>query len=360
MDGFILLYRAIFNSKLYFAGKFDKTHAWIDLLLLANYSDSTIDKRGISVEVKRGQIAKSIDFFCERWQWSHKTVECFLKTLESSEQISIQRSRLINLISIVNYDKYQASIELCSEQNSEQNSEQSSEQIKKVPPIPPLQKYKKQSKQTKNVSNETSKSLDFDFSFVSEEFFEVFQKWLEYKASIGQKYKTQTTVKTAYNQLVRYSGGDVNVALEIVDKSIANSWRGLFEPKENELMQIKARYIPLEDRQKAFYNELTSYLGEYDKTILRGFYNKWAEPNQSGKFMKKELESTWDTKTKLELYTQHETNRTGAQPPRNNIDAFGHDIAAREQRFAAYGRMFEETKQLREKYDDPYFNIEGQ
>lgn len=107
MAGWIKIHRKITENPLYFSEEFTRLQAWIDLLLIANYNVSFIYVRGNKVEIKRGQIAKSQDALAERWKWSRGKVLRFLSELQKEGQIVQQKSNVINLISIVNYEYYQ-------------------------------------------------------------------------------------------------------------------------------------------------------------------------------------------------------------------------------------------------------------
>lgn len=107
MDGWIKIYRKITENPLYFAEPFTRIQAWIDMLIIANSGESFIYVRGNKVKVSRGQIGKNKDYLAERWNWSRGKVLRFLEELEKSGKIVQQKSRLITLISIVNYDLYQ-------------------------------------------------------------------------------------------------------------------------------------------------------------------------------------------------------------------------------------------------------------
>ena len=111
MKGYILISRKIMDLHFYFSEPFTKTQAWIDLLLLANYQDSRFQLRGITIRVKRGQIARSEDFFAKRWRWSRGKVRRFLNELANEQRIvqqTVQQNcRLLGLITIINYDAYQ-------------------------------------------------------------------------------------------------------------------------------------------------------------------------------------------------------------------------------------------------------------
>lgn len=118
MDGWIKLYRKITENPLYFSEPFTRLQAWIDLLVIANNEENYIYVRGNKVQVKRGQIAKTQDTLAERWKWSRGKVIRFLDELQKNGQIVQQKSRLITLISVINYERYQCGSTTDSTSNS--------------------------------------------------------------------------------------------------------------------------------------------------------------------------------------------------------------------------------------------------
>lgn len=60
---------------------------------------------------------------------------------------------------------------------------------------------------------------------------EVFKRWLSYKKAKRQTYKTHDSMQTAFKRLVKYSGGDPEVASEIIDQAIGNNYAGFFPLK---------------------------------------------------------------------------------------------------------------------------------
>lgn len=65
--------------------------------------------------------------------------------------------------------------------------------------------------------------------FVDARFKDYFARWLDYKRERKELYKVPSSLKAAYNRLVRLSGGSPERAAQIVDQSIAASWKGLYE-----------------------------------------------------------------------------------------------------------------------------------
>ena len=107
MKGWIKIHRCLLENSIYNCEPFDRTHAWIDLLLLANHKEGYFYKRGIRVDVKEGQVGYDIDSLSRRWKWSRGKVERFLKSLENDQNIVRQKNNVTTLISIVKYKEYQ-------------------------------------------------------------------------------------------------------------------------------------------------------------------------------------------------------------------------------------------------------------
>ena len=110
-NGWIKLHRIIMDHPDWLSEPFTKAQAWVDLLLLANHKVGHIWKRGILIEVQRGQVGYSEETLAARWKWSREKVRRFLGVLGRDERISRkpvqQNPKLSCLISIVNYDAYQ-------------------------------------------------------------------------------------------------------------------------------------------------------------------------------------------------------------------------------------------------------------
>lgn len=81
---------------------------WLDLLMLAAWEDrqTLVGKR--LVDVKRGQLIASMSYLCARWKRSRMMVEPFLNLLIEEKMIRKEVSHNIALITVVNYERYQA------------------------------------------------------------------------------------------------------------------------------------------------------------------------------------------------------------------------------------------------------------
>jgi len=111
-DGWIRLHRRIMENRYWSSEPFTRAMAWIELLLLANHTTGYIRKRGILIEVQRGQVGLSEESLAARWKWSRGKVTRFLSELIKTHQISRlpvqQNPKLSCLITITNYDLYQS------------------------------------------------------------------------------------------------------------------------------------------------------------------------------------------------------------------------------------------------------------
>jgi hypothetical protein len=61
------------------------------------------------------------------------------------------------------------------------------------------------------------------------EFKKIFLSWLQYKRKRGESYKDEKSALICYKKLSRYSNGDSNLALEIIETAMGNNWAGFFK-----------------------------------------------------------------------------------------------------------------------------------
>lgn len=214
MDGWIKLHRQIMENEFYFSERFSKGQAWIDLLLLANHKSSTIFIRGNEVKLERGQLGYAITTLAERWQWNERTVDKYLLMLQNREMIHYRKNHITTVITILNYDNYQNA----TEQNAEQNAEQSKNRIQ----------TNKNDKKEKNDKNPVDKLFNIiPDGLNTPDFIEVWKRWIIFRKEIKKKL-TESTAKVQLKFLL-----EQNNPIEVIEKSIRNSWQGLFELKNN-------------------------------------------------------------------------------------------------------------------------------
>ena len=188
MKGWIKIHRCLLENPIYNCEPFDRTHAWIDLLLLANHKEGYFYKRGIRVDVKEGQVGYDIDSLGKRWKWSRGKVERFLNSLENDQNIVRQKNNVTTLISIVKYKEYQT--------NDNANEHQTIKQTNT-------------NKNVKKEKNEKEVILD---------------SWIEYRKS-AKKTLTQQSIKSILVKMENYTNEQCKF---VINKSIEQGWQGLF------------------------------------------------------------------------------------------------------------------------------------
>ena len=180
-NGWIKLHRNIEKWPLYFVEPFTKAHAWIDMLLLANHATKTIDIRGNIIEIKRGQIGWSEQKLADRWLWSRMKVRRYLTWLETRQQTIQQKSAVLSLITICNYEKYQQNDTTDDTTEKQQTIQQTS--------------TNKKEKNENNEKNILPKAKYLDFVLLTEK---------EHKKLIDQIGEVET--KKAIERLNNYIG----------------------------------------------------------------------------------------------------------------------------------------------------------
>lgn len=129
-QGYIKLFRQLQDNEIWTSEKFTDGQAWVDLILLANHTPGIIKKRGIRIDLKRGQIGWSEVQLSKRWRWSRGKVRRFLKYLDAEKMIKTvqqtgQQNKFITThIEIVNYETYQGDGTANGTLNSTANGQQ--------------------------------------------------------------------------------------------------------------------------------------------------------------------------------------------------------------------------------------------
>ena len=106
-SGYILLHKQIMDNCLWEDKPFARGQAWIDLLLMANFKDGEMFSKGTVIQIKRGQVFRTIKFLSNRWGWSVKKTKGFLKLLENQKMVTLEGLQQGTLITIEKYGLFQ-------------------------------------------------------------------------------------------------------------------------------------------------------------------------------------------------------------------------------------------------------------
>ena len=90
----------------------------------------------------------------------------------------------------------------------------------------------KESKVKEIKEKKVNKGKEIAFPFSSENFIKYWELWLEFKKEqFNFTYKSNISIQAALNELVKLSEGKEDIAVKIIEKSIAKGWQGFFKLK---------------------------------------------------------------------------------------------------------------------------------
>ena len=88
-------------------------------------------------------------------------------------------------------------------------------------------------KETKVNKSKDSLEEDFEYLFFNESFKETFYDFLEVRKGLKAR-NTEKAKKLLLGKIEKLSRGNIQLAIQLVEQSIENSWKGIFEIKNND------------------------------------------------------------------------------------------------------------------------------
>jgi hypothetical protein len=99
--------RGIWNHPSFANEPLSEREAWVWLIGEAAFKTRTRRIGSVAIELSRGQVAASLRFMADKWQWSEPRVRRFLKRLKTDAMIDAATDAGVTVITICNYTKYQ-------------------------------------------------------------------------------------------------------------------------------------------------------------------------------------------------------------------------------------------------------------
>jgi hypothetical protein len=161
--------------------------------MIANHDDTFYFKRGIQIDVKRGQVGRSEVELSDRWGWSRTKVRAFLSYLEKEQQIKTHKSNITQLLTIINFKDFQG-------KEQQENSRSAAEVQQK-------DTYKNE----KNINKIIPRELN------TPEFIELYERWIVH---LEQKRKN-LTIPAIETQLMQLMGNPINQVMQVLEYSIS-------------------------------------------------------------------------------------------------------------------------------------------
>jgi hypothetical protein len=108
MSGTVNIARDIWQDTAFKAQPFTEREAFVWLIMEASYKAREKRVGNVCVNLSRGQLASSIRFMAEAWDWQKSTVDRFLKRLQSRDMIGTDSGTGLTVITVCKYDEYQS------------------------------------------------------------------------------------------------------------------------------------------------------------------------------------------------------------------------------------------------------------
>lgn len=250
MAGWILLHRQIRNHWIF--KRADYLKAWLTILLTVNYEDKTVLVDGELMPCKRGQSLNSLLTWAKEFGkgWTVQRVRTFFNLLKNDSMITLEGLRKTTRLTVCNYDDYQNDQHTDNMQINTQNNTQTTRKTTQQNDSESI--IYKDGQHTDNTQNNTqtthrlyttkrnniknnnnTKEACFDFSqkiwFEDSELNSLFIDFLKVREKIkavNSERAINTLVKTLRNLTTIKAD-----AIAIIEQSIKNSWKDLYQLK---------------------------------------------------------------------------------------------------------------------------------
>jgi len=108
VTGFYKMFRGWMQNPALLGDPYCRCAAWVWLVEEAAWAPRRRNIKGRTVELRRGQLTTSTRFLAAAWGWPETTVRRFLTRLKTDAMIGAESGAGQLVITICNYDKYQA------------------------------------------------------------------------------------------------------------------------------------------------------------------------------------------------------------------------------------------------------------
>lgn len=219
----IKIFRKAADNGLFCEKPFDRWHAFEWLLIKARYTPTQKIIKGKVYEIGTGQLLIGTDKLADVFGWSRGKVIRFLDLLENLEMATTNGTVGGTLITIENYSKYQ--LGQTADDTSDGTTDGTSDGTYK-------NKDKEREIKNKKEKVKKEKSIDQLITELPIGLQGVFKEFVEMRKSIKAPIKTKRQFTLLANKLQDLSGGDTETGKRIIEQSIMNGWKSLYEVKE--------------------------------------------------------------------------------------------------------------------------------
>ncbi|MBK3798267.1 hypothetical protein GAY33_03270 [Azospirillum brasilense] len=108
MSGFYLMHRGWRANPVFKDEPYTEREAWEWIIENSAWKPTRVRIKSVVVDVRRGQLAASLRFMAEAWQWQNPRVSRFLTRLEKEGMIECIADAGVTVITVCNYEQYQS------------------------------------------------------------------------------------------------------------------------------------------------------------------------------------------------------------------------------------------------------------
>lgn len=223
-NGYIKEYRSLLSWG-WFKDPFT-AHLWEYLRLAANWDEAVFKGK----PVRRGELVTSYPAMAEATGMSVQNVRTAIKHLKQTGEIEMKSFRDFSIVTVVNYDRYQAD-------NSQLTGCQQADNRQ----LTTIEESKKARRQESKKEKEDAPAPDLAERF-SEPALSAVRDWITYKKERREAYKStglKSLLTEIENRVKRH--GEQAVA-EVIRLSMANNWRGIIWDRITETRPEKPKY----------------------------------------------------------------------------------------------------------------------
>lgn len=252
--GYILIPRRIYEERQWNVRRvYSALDAFYDIYASANAFDIIAPD---GTEIKKNQFLTSFRTLSDKWLWNQMKVKRFIDSLEKKGYLRLFHNTRKTIIEVVDFgvdksDKNVTPVTPSVTPMLQDNADKhyTSIGVSVTPPVTPSVTQGATSSRANKNDNINKSSLSkeeknkrtplsplkvesqFDWSGCPDDLVPLVEEWLDYKKEKKQPYKSPKGFKTLINRIIKLSGGDADIARQIIEQSMCNNYSGLFPLK---------------------------------------------------------------------------------------------------------------------------------
>ncbi len=215
-EGFILIHRRLLDWQWY-SNKNDRI-VWLHCLLSANWKDGYFEGK----KIERGSFVTSYDKLAKEIGISVQQLRTSLNHLKSTNEITHKTNNQFSIITINKYNDYQLEQQTNQQTiNNQLTNEQQTINNNRINSNKSIKEINKES-----ISKDIPKKVEKKY-FESLKVNTIFNEFLDLRRKL-KAVNTDRAITMLINKLNEY---DEETQYEMIEQSIVNSWKGIFELK---------------------------------------------------------------------------------------------------------------------------------